>query len=248
MNSLNLFFGNIPIYIINLIDSTDRRTHILNEFKDYSSSIHFIQAVDGRNPEIFNKNYDIKYNSNHNFTTALISVICSHSKAIYQAYHSGLDKVCVFEDDLHLDLIYTCNFTLDDICKLNNDWETIQLFYTQSIDDNYNDYLKNGLRLIRRNNNYSGSCYIINRNGMEKFLNNVVITNGTNFFNIIPHVIDPEHILFNYTNSYIINRIIFFYYFNTMTFNNYMVTNDNDKIKCQDIHLNVKNKLLKLYT
>ena len=253
MSFLSSFFANIPIYIINLNDSIDRKTHILNEFKDYSSNIHFIEAVDGRDPEYFNNNYIIKYETDIDFTTALIAVICSHAKAIYKAYHSGLDKVCIFEDDVHLDLIYNCKFTLDDVCKLNNDWETIQLFYAQNIEDNHNDYLNNGLRLIKRDSelNYSGTCYIINRNGMEKFLNNVIITDGTKNFNIIPKIIDPEAIVFNYINSYIINRILFYYWFNSMTFNNYLITdviNNTTKIGCQQLHLNIKNKLLELYT
>ena len=247
MNPLS-FFGNIPIYIINLKDSIDRKIHILSEFKDHSSNIHFIEAVDGRNEEYFYNTYKIKYKSNSNYTNETIAVICSHSKAIYQAYHHGLNKVCIFEDDVHLNLINTCNFTLDDICNLNDCWETIQLFYTQNVDDNHNDYLNNGLRLIKRNMNYSGSCYIINRNGMEKYLNNVVITNGTTEFNIIPTIVDPEYIIFGYMNSYIINRILFFYWFNTMTFDSYYKTGDtNSKILCQEVHLNVKNKLLNLY-
>ena len=249
MTSLDSFFGNIPIYIINLNDSIDRKMHILNEFKNYSSTIHFIEAIDGRNDEYFYKNYNVKYTCNYNYTNSLIAVICSHSKAIYEAYNSGLDKVCIFEDDIHLDLINNCNFTLNDICDLNVDWEIIQLFYTQNIDDNYNDYLNKGLRLIKRNMNYSGTCYIINRIGMEKYLKNVVITNGTTNFNIIPSIINPESICFDYINSYIINRVLFYYWFSSMTFNSYYRTGDtNSKIKCQDIHLNIKNKLLKLYT
>lgn len=247
MSSKN-FFGNIPIYIINLEDSYNRKEHILNEFKDFEENIEFISAVDGRDSNYFYDNYTVDYNSKLNLTTCLIAVICSHAKAIHKAYQLGLNKVCIFEDDVHLDLIKNIDFNLDDICNLNNDYEAIQLFYTENIKINFDDYIKNGLKLIKRDINYSGSAYIINRIGMEKFLNSVINTNGENFFKIIPSIIDPEDIIFNHINTYIINHPIVFYYFNSMTFYNYTTDNLNDKENCQLIHLRTKNLLLELYT
>ena len=144
-NNSTVFFGETPIYIINLKDSINRKNHILNEFKECLPNVHFIDAVDGRDENFFNTNYRVNYHSNINFGKALIAVICSHAKAIYNAYCSGMDNACIFEDDIHLDLIKKCNFTLDDICKLNANWDTIQLFYCNDIEHYYNDYLTNGL-------------------------------------------------------------------------------------------------------
>jgi len=250
---MNNFFCNIPIYIINLEDSFDRKKHILNEFKNYDANIEFISAIDGRKSENFYYNYKVNYNSEFNFSTSLIAVICSHIKAIYKAYNSNLEKVCILEDDVHLDLLSNVNFNLNEICNINNDWEAIQIFYVKSMDyetdikNNYNDYINNGLRLTKRDCNYSGTSYIINRTGMEKILNSIVITNGENIFNFIPNIIDPEDLILNYINSYIINRQLVFYYFNTMTFTNYDKNNIDDKKNCQEIHLKVKNLLLELY-
>lgn len=182
--SLKNFFNNIPIYIIHLEDSHDRKEHILNEFKDFKSDIEFISAVDGRDSNYFYNNYIVHYTSHLNYTTGLIAVICSHAKAIHKAYQAGLNKVCIFEDDVHLELIKNVNFNLNDICNLNDDYEAIQLFYSDKIEKNFYDYIKNGLKLIKRDFNYSGTAYIINRIGMEKILNSVINTNGENFLKL----------------------------------------------------------------
>ena len=56
--NLNEFMCNIPIYIIHLPDSVDRKEHLLNTFKDYKNS-KIIDAVDGRDPINFIGNYII---------------------------------------------------------------------------------------------------------------------------------------------------------------------------------------------
>src|SRR5437016_1942429 len=99
---LSDFLCEVPVYIINLSDSVDRRNHVLNEFKGYDH-LQLIEAIDGRDPHIFKQKYQIKYSSPHKYTTALIAVVCSHIKAIKMAYDNKLEKVCVFEDDVHTD-------------------------------------------------------------------------------------------------------------------------------------------------
>lgn len=249
---LSDFMCNIPVYIINLHDSIDRKNNIIEEFKGYNN-ITFIEAIDGRNNDLFKNKYNINYTSSLNLSSAIIAVICSHIKAIKIAYDNNLDKVCIFEDDVHTDLIQMCNFTLNDICNLNNDWEAIQLFGTSGnlyvLTDLYNDYKKYGLRLLRRNLNYSGTCYIINKKGMENLLNNYVSIDKTmtNFY-FKNTIIDPEDIILGNIDTYIINRLVFYYYFPTMTFDNYFNDIDNkDKIKCQDVQLLTKNILQKYY-
>lgn len=246
------FLCNIPIYIINLYDSIDRKNNIIKEFEGYNN-LTFIEAIDGRNNDIFYKKYNIKYNSSLNFSSAMIAVICSHIKAIKIAYDNNLDKVCIFEDDAHTDLIKSCNFTLNDICDLNDDWQAIQLFGTSGnlnvLDDLYDDYNKYGLRLLKRKINYSGTCYIINKKGMENLLNNYIsIDNSMTNFYFKNLIIDPEDTILGNINSYIINRLVFYYYFPSMTFDNYFNDIDNkDKINCQDIQLKTKNILQKYY-
>ena len=250
--NINDFMCNIPIYIIHLPDSIDRKNHISNTFKDYQN-IKIVDAVDGRKSDNFKNNYNITYTSSISYTDPLIAVICSHAKAIKLAYMSNEEKVCVFEDDVHTDLISTCSFNLNDICNLQNDWDAIQLFYTYGnasiIDVMHNHYLENGVALVKRDINYSGTCYIINRKGMKKFLDNVVLVNDDmNTFTIKHNIIDPEAIIFEYINTYIINRQLFYYYFPTMTFDCYTMSDSNSKIACQDIHYITQRKLRIFYS
>jgi GR25 family glycosyltransferase involved in LPS biosynthesis len=248
---LNNFMCNIPILIINLPDSIDRKNNVLKEFQDYNN-LHFIDAVDGRNTDYINK-YNIIYKSNNNLSNPLIAVICSHSKAIKYAFDNNYEKVCIFEDDVHTDLIKSCNFNLDDICKINQDWEAIQLFYTSGrlalLDETYTHFKTNGLALLDRSNEHSGTCYIINRKGIINFLSNVInVDEKCTEFIIKNSVIDPEHSILGYIKTYIVNRQIFYYYFETMTFNTYTNDNSNDKYKVQDIHIKTKQKLLEYYS
>ena len=249
--NLNEFMCNIPIYIIHLPDSVDRKEHLLNTFKDYKNS-KIIDAVDGRDPINFIGNYRIEYTSSISFTTPLLAVICSHAKAIKMAYMANEENVCIFEDDVHTDLISTCSFTLNDICQLNNDWDAIQLFYTNHntsiIDTMHKDYIDNGLNLVKRYSNYSGTCYIINRKGMKNFLENVINVNDEmNTFSIKNPIIDPEDTILKYINTYIINRQVFYYFFETMTFESYTSSHPSNKHECQTIHFLTQQKLKSLY-
>lgn len=248
---LNEFMCDIPVYIINLPDSIDRKNSVLKEFDGYNN-IHFIEAVDGRKSD-FNEKYIIKYNSKNDLSNTVIAVICSHAKAIKSAFDKNYDRVCIFEDDVHTDLIKTCNFNLNNICNLNQDWEAIQLFYTSGrlalLDETYNHFKINGLTLLKRNIEQSGTCYIINRNGMEYFLNNVInINDNYTEFNIKNEIIDPEYSILGHINSYIINRQVFYYYFETMTYEYYTNDNSNHKNECQSIHKKTVNKLQSFYS
>jgi len=171
------------------------------------------------------------------------------------AYEKGEEKICVFEDDVHTDLINSkCNFTLGDVCNLKDDWECIQLFYIsntqyeQHMKLMYENYKNNGIQLFTRTPGLSGTCYIINRKGMKNILNNVVdVSENFTCFKFKKHIRDPEDLIFNYIKTYYINRQLFYYYFQTMTFDSY-IDNNNMKKEAQLIHLNTKNILTNLYT
>jgi GR25 family glycosyltransferase involved in LPS biosynthesis len=250
-NNLNIFFDNIPIYIINLNDSIERKCSIYKEFQGYYN-IHFIEAIDGRDSSIFNKKYNVKYLSDIDYHTATISVICSHAKAIKTAYDAGHEKVCIFEDDIHTDLINTCKFTLNKLCNLNDDWECIQLYHITGNNDDlikeYNDHMANGLVIYKRDKSYSGSCYIINRKGMKNILENVInVSSDMLSFNFLKIVIEPEDTLFSYINTYICNRQLFYYYFNKMTYNNFF-NNNKTKDECEKIQKSTSKLLKVLYS
>ena len=249
---LDTFLKETPVYIINLADSISRKEHIQEQFKSYKY-LNFIEAVDGRQAEFFATNYNVTYNDcGKKYSTGLIAVICSHIRAIYTSYHNNDEYAIILEDDAWTDLIEPCQFTISDICKIDDEWEVIQLFYSQEdiIKKNFEDFKQNGLKLIPRTNNLSGTCYLINRKGMHKFLTSVAEYDGVNTFKLKYPIIDPEYVVFGHIRSYIINRMIFYYYFETMTFDNYFITgtNPNAKKNCQPIHYKIALLLRQLYS
>lgn len=113
----------------------------------------------------------------------------------------GLEYACIFEDDVHVELIEKCNFTLLDLLN-NQGWEIIQLYYTTdlpTLTKNVSDFYNRGIQILSRpKTNYPGSCYCINRKGMQAFLENVVLVSGDmKTFVIKPTIVDPEQILLN---------------------------------------------------
>lgn len=248
---LDTFLAGVPIYVINLKDSVERRNHVQKQFGS-DVKLSFISAVDGRRPGTFYNDYMVSFHNNKdNFSTSLIAVICSHIRAIYTAYHNGDQHAIILEDDVWTDLIGTCSFTMADICALHGDWELIQLFYSSDdiIKSNYQHFQNNGLQLLPRNRNHSGTCYVINRVGMEKILTQVCTYDGDKMFILNRSISDPESTLFETTKTYVLNRPIFFYYFPTMTFDNYytIANPENSKKDCQVVHLKTADLLRSLY-
>lgn len=245
---LQTFFGNTPIFIINLPDCVTRREHAIASFEGYNH-YEIIEAVDGRNKEEFKKIYNVKYPST-NFNTATIAVICSHAKAIKMAYDRGHEFACVFEDDVHTELIKKCNFTFNDVIQNKKyDWELIQLYGLLNL-VNYNEHFKqNGIDIIPRNGNNPGTCYVINRKGMKRFLETIVnVSDDLKSYTIIPsEIIDPEHLIFNNLQSYMINRPFVYYCFETMAFIEYSDNGEDFKKAMQPMQFISRDTLLSLY-
>ncbi len=247
---INSFFKNMPIFIINLFDNIERRNHIEKEFGDYAN-YEFIEAVDGRNAINFQNKYNVNYKTNTNFSTALIAVICSHAKAIKTAYARDYENIIVFEDDVHLDLIPKCDFTINDVINTNDDWEIIQLYYVNKSMENYFREIANQKKLCiyKRNlGNFSGTCYMINRKGMKKFLESVVQVNeACTEFNILNSIIDPEETMFGFLDSYYISKPFIYYYFDSMSFESYTDSINDHKKYCQIVQKEAMNFIKSLF-
>jgi GR25 family glycosyltransferase involved in LPS biosynthesis len=245
---LNTFFNNIPIFIINLADSIDRRKHIEEQFGDYKN-YEIFEAIDGRDPIKFREKYKV-ITPPHKFNLALEAILCTITKIIHTAYHRGYEHAIIFEDDINLELINKVNYTINDIINLNNDWELIQLYTaSRNVLREIDDYDKHGIQLKRRYNNASSNCYLINRKGMEKFLSTVIIPNeDLTTFKIIPQFIDTEHVICNTLKTYLVNRPCIYYYFPTGSFESYYANGDtNDKNTSMKIVAEVRDYLYSLY-
>ena len=249
--NLDKFMCDVPVYIINLSDSIDRQNSIREEFKDYNN-VRLIEAVDGRNEENFNKKYNVNCINTTNLSLPVIAVICSHIKAIKIAYENNVDRVCVFEDDVHTDLIKNCNFTLNDVCSLNDDWECIQLHYTNTgniniLDYGHDDYVRNGLRLMKRTGDFYMTNYIINRKGMKNLLNQIYVNDEMTTFTIKIPVVNVEQTIMGNINSYVINRQVFYDCFDNSTFSNYHNFPNEEKDRYQYVQFLTREKLRKWY-
>lgn len=211
MQDLNRIFSNIPIYWINLKDSKERFVKMTEQVKNYKNLR--INAIDGRNKINFKK-YQIKFKATI-ATNPVIAVICSHIKAIKTAYDNLEKMVVILEDDANFDLIKFYPHTINEIIqKTNNDWDIIQLYNgnTSLLNLILDDYKTNGLRVFKRDKNYSGTCYLINRIGMKKILN-LIKTDGDKYFDLTKIIFrDPEDLIFNNLKSYILNCPFLYYY------------------------------------
>jgi GR25 family glycosyltransferase involved in LPS biosynthesis len=240
------FFENTPVYIINLKDSVVRRNKIIDQLGDYEK-LTIVDAVDGRNPTSFRERYRVKYTQAQNFTTALIAATCSYIKAIKMAYDNNDEYACILEDDTSFDLLDRAEYTIEDLKKMNQDWEAIQLYYSVGTEKYTSDYLKNGLRLIRRQGDEAGVSFLINRKGMEKLLTNTFVTNGTDEFTIFKMVISPENLLLDSITTYVINLPSIYNYEDGGTFEEYVLGERGNRISCLNIHINSANYLINFY-
>ena len=239
-NNIEKVFGNIPIFWINLYDSVNRFNNMNEQLKNYPFN-HKIGAIDGRNEDTFKRQYDVKCINPKNFCTAVIAVICSHIKAIKKGFDLGYDNICVFEDDTNFELIPYYPHTLKDIISITpTDWDIIQLFHSNIAND-LNEYTLKGLSVYKRNIDSSGTCYLINRNGMKKILQNIE-TDGDTKYNITCPIVNPEHAIFSQLNAYVLNLPFLYYQSNEMTFDEYN-KGSNAKLLCQKIHMETKIQL-----
>ena len=239
-NNIEKLFENIPIFWINLNDSKNRFNDMCERLKNYPFN-HRVEAIDGRNDDVFKKKYNVHYINPKNFCTAVIAVICSHIKAIKLGFDLAYDNICVFEDDVNLELIEYYPHTLKEIISITPaDWDIIQLFHSDITND-LNEYRLKGLNVYKRNKHHSGTCYLINRNGMKKILQKYE-TDGDTKYNIAIPIFDPEDVIFSQLNAYVLNLPFLYYHSNEMTFDEYY-KGSNCKLECQQVHMKTKNQL-----
>lgn len=244
---MNKLFGKTNIYWINLDRSKDRCE--LME-KNLNGSNHTrIAAIDGLEPD-FEKKIKV-INSNPNFTSALNAVLCSHLKAIHLAKKNNLEYVIILEDKCCFEYADRYEISIDNIIDKINDtypqWQILQLSSIPLYD--FNDYLKNGLRVNIYDSKYCGSNYLINRSGIDKILE-LVNTNGVDYFDFtkIINKINIENMLFKPLNSYMLNFPLFNICFMKSTFPYYFKNMFVGKTINQKLYLDAKEKMVNFFS
>ena len=158
--------SKIPFYYINLDRSVDRKERMTKLFKKYNQNCKRIPAIDGRNKQEL---YNILQKKPINCKQSEIELacLCSHLKAIRQAYKEGLNEVFICEDDLIIDYYVKNRKKFNSqFSKRPSDTEIIQLFsINNSIYDKPDDFIP------WTNVHWSAVIYYINRDGMKKIVN-----------------------------------------------------------------------------
>lgn len=235
-------FGDIPIYWINLNSSIARKNNMEKQL--VGTNNYRIEAVDGRDKEHYKKTYKV-INAKNVFSTALNAVLCSHLKAIKQAYDGKLPYVIVMEDKCQFDFINFFNHSINDIIQLANNkdstWDIIQL-YSAPIYGKLKDYKIKGLQVYPRIGEYYSLNYLINYQGMQKLLN-LMPTNGIDYFDLtkIQDISGFEPLIYSPVNTYIVNCPVFYTFAEKSTFQNYFSSKRlNERLKCKISNLQIQ--------
>jgi FkbM family methyltransferase len=171
-----------PIYYINMDKNQDRKKFMEKEFSSLTSNsgpITRIKGFDGF--KINNLQHDtvdgIEFINNYDdMNKGEIGCTISHLLAIKKAYEEGKDIAIIMEDDLLFDFLSLHQPIKTIVDKAPVNWEIIQLFtYNHTSNENKKEY--NFIKRPKNSYYTSTASYIINRNGMEKIINNTYNNN-----------------------------------------------------------------------
>lgn len=238
----------MPIYYINLDKSEHRKCYIEKQCRLYN--IHNITRVPGVYGKKLNFSRDIvDFNGEqiryiNNFTDCSkseLGCLLSHFKAIYTAYTNGDQIALICEDDVSFSLLPYWKYNLRDIINdAPNDWDIISLFHIvcQSNKEPY-------IRYSEQNNCYSNLSYIINRRGMEKCLESILVNGMFYFDNNLPkwtNKLVADMYIYYKCNTYWFNKdTLFFPYNNDEEMNSTIHTDHTEN------HINNTLRLLSKY-
>lgn len=113
------------VLVINLANSHQRRQSISKQLSELSIDFSFIEAIDGRNSHVS----DFPQYDNHvrrqlmgrEMRAAEIACVLSHFKAMRYAQQHGWKRVCILEDDAHIEPHFAEHLTYIDQLPLSYD-------------------------------------------------------------------------------------------------------------------------------
>jgi len=230
--------SNIPIYVINLNRSVDRKKFMENQSKILNIKINFIEGIDGDNIQNLKNGSFMLDNKNINYSNNIstlnkyeLGCFLSHIKTLLNAYFNNLEYILILEDDVTMSLVSKWNVSIKDIIKnAPKDWEAISLYCVKKRNTN-EKYLKNKF--------WGTPAILYNKNGIKKLFEKIY-DNKTNTINI------TEDSAIDYFLQHMIN---------TYMYNDYLFTpiNDNNKLDSlihtnhTNSHNNTSKKILNNY-
>uniref|UniRef100_A0A6C0IIR9 Uncharacterized protein n=1 Tax=viral metagenome TaxID=1070528 RepID=A0A6C0IIR9_9ZZZZ len=161
---------DLPVYYINLDNSTDRYEMFNSQINKYNippEQVKRISAIDGKTlnvTSIVNKiHHDIKDKPN------VISCTLSHIKAIQTAYEDLCEYAIIMEDDCNFEYVLYQRYKLSDIANfLGKTYNLIQLSFMGDFE--YNTKLQLSPCFIFNGYKDSTAAYLITRKGMKNIL------------------------------------------------------------------------------
>ncbi|WP_445354953.1 glycosyltransferase family 25 protein [Microbulbifer sp. EKSA008] len=170
------YIANTPCWIITLQPNSDDVDLLLSAGKMQRLHINTIGGIDGRSgiPEL-EDNEHIASNVTRwrhlcELKSSEIGCYLAHLRAIRRAYRSGLDRVCILEDDVQLEPSF--GRVLAELEQLPENIEMIRLMGLKVRKRKVAQTLNDGVhQLVRPERGWCGAQgYLINRRGMEKVL------------------------------------------------------------------------------
>jgi mannosyltransferase OCH1-like enzyme len=193
-DNINNKLNNIPIYFINLKHDISRRKFIENQIQQYNiNNCHFIDGLYGKDMKKVNGNIykinDIQFYCNDlSILPSEIGCTLSTLKVFRTVVNKNNDFAIICDDDV--DLFWTRTWDRDVwniISNAPHDWDMIQLYSNLSF-LTYEDFYID----TNKHNIYSTACYIINKKGCLKILENCYQNNM--------YILD-KNVLNNYTST-----------------------------------------------
>lgn len=173
-----------PVYYINMDKDTDRRRYMESQFQNMNGIFNRVNGIDGK--KIRNLHFDTVdgvtfFNWYDDSSQPEIGCALSHFNAIRKAKNDNCEIAVFCEDDISFDTRYLIP-SLEEIVKnAPDDWEIIQLFSGVKEYDNRDQKLKESgkehiyLRREYGKNVFWGCvCYMMNRKGIDRVLNQVL--------------------------------------------------------------------------
>jgi GR25 family glycosyltransferase involved in LPS biosynthesis len=160
--------GISSINWINLDRSPDRRKNMESLLNNVNVPKNRISAIDGKKEDL--SKYKTAYMSNGEVACTL-----SHIKAINSLKDSSGEYFMICEDDITFDNLKYFNESLDDIIKSSPKFDILLINHINYLKNNYDTYEK------WNKNIYSTACYIISKDGINKFINEVAKYSNGNF-------------------------------------------------------------------
>lgn len=159
--------GNVSIYWINLKRSTERNNKFKQQLQKNCLIKNFmIEGIDG---VTLNLN---DYDTADNLTKFELGCTLSHIKAIQSAYNNSEEYALIMEDDCNFEYVKYQKHSIKELINImNNDyknWDLLQLATCNRYDHNIR--LSKSLEYICKKFRNCTTCYLINKNGMEKII------------------------------------------------------------------------------